>query len=94
VAEAGGRTRCRFAGLPVDKAVRPQGRQFMPNGGSTMRLNSPSLVLFLIALVLAAMALVTKLGFIPVPRYIPHQDFWLAITAYLTLMFGNLVRGL
>jgi hypothetical protein len=44
--------------------------------------------------VLASLALITKLGFIPVPRYLPHQEFWLAIVAYLTLMVGNLVRGL
>jgi hypothetical protein len=59
-----------------------------------MRLNSPSLALFLIALVLGLMALVTKLGFVPVPRYIPHQEFWLAMTAYLVLMVGNVGRGL
>ena len=59
-----------------------------------MRLNPPTLVLFLISLVLGALALVTKLGFIPVPRYLPHQEFWLAITAYMVLVVGNLVRGL
>lgn len=59
-----------------------------------MRLNPPSIVIFFISLTLAVLALVTKLGFIPVPRYLPHQEYWLAITAYLTLMFGNIVRGL
>lgn len=59
-----------------------------------MRLNPPSIVIFLISLLLAVLALVTKLGFVPVPRYLPHQEFWLAIIAYLTLMLGNLVRGL
>jgi len=59
-----------------------------------MRLNPPSILIFLISFVLAALALVTKLGFIPVPRYLPFQEFWLAIVAYLTLMIGNLVRGL
>ena len=39
-------------------------------------------------------ALVTKMGFVPIPRYIPHQEYWLAMTAYLVLMVGNLVRGL
>jgi hypothetical protein len=51
-------------------------------------------VIFLISFVLATLSLITKLGFIPVPRYLPHQEFWLAMTAYLTLMVGNLVRGL
>lgn len=59
-----------------------------------MRLNPPSIVIFLISIVLAMMALVTKLGFVPVPRYLPHQEYWLAMTAYMVLMVGNLVRGL
>jgi hypothetical protein len=28
------------------------------------------------------------------PRYLPHQEYWLAISAYMVLMVGNLVRGL
>jgi hypothetical protein len=59
-----------------------------------MRLNPPTVVIFLIALVLAVLALVTKMGFLHVPRYIPHQEFWLAMVAYIVLMVGNLVRGL
>ena len=61
-----------------------------------MRLNPPSIYIFLIALVIAIVALTSKLGFLGVhiPRYIPHQEYWLAITAYLVLMFGTLVRGL
>lgn len=59
-----------------------------------MRLNPPTIIIFLISLVLAALAIVTKIGFIPIPRYLPHQEFWLSITAYLTLMIGNLVKGL
>jgi hypothetical protein len=58
-----------------------------------MRLNPPTIAIFLISLTLAILALITKLGFIGVPRYLPHQEFWLAITAYITLMVGNLVRG-
>jgi len=59
-----------------------------------MRLNPPTIVIFLISLVLAVLALVTKLGFVEVPRYLPHQEYWLAITAYLVLMTGTVVRGL
>jgi hypothetical protein len=59
-----------------------------------MRLNPPSILIFLIALVLAVTAMVTKLGVLHVPRYLPHQEYWLAITAYMVLMVGNLVRGL
>jgi hypothetical protein len=58
-----------------------------------MRLNPPTIAIFLISLTLALLALVTKLGFVGIPRYLPHQEFWLAITAYITLMVGNLVRG-
>ncbi|MEL7047696.1 MAG: hypothetical protein AAFO75_01835 [Pseudomonadota bacterium] len=59
-----------------------------------MRLNPPTIVIFLASVVLAALALITKMGFIDVQRFIPHQEFWLAIIAYLTLMVGNVVRGL
>jgi hypothetical protein len=62
-----------------------------------MRLNPPSVAIFLISFVLAALALVSKLGdfsVLMVPRYLPHQEFWLGITAYLVLMVGNLVKGL
>jgi hypothetical protein len=71
-----------------DRAVQPSGEIF------GMRLNPPTIAIFLISLTLALLALVTKLGFLGVPRYLPHQEFWLAITAYITLMVGNLVRGL
>ncbi len=59
-----------------------------------MRLNPPSVLIFLVSVVLAGLALVTKLGFVHMPRYLPHQEYWLAITAYLILMTGTLVRGL
>ncbi|MFN3869481.1 MAG: hypothetical protein ACK4MF_10485 [Hyphomicrobiaceae bacterium] len=59
-----------------------------------MRLNPPTIVIFLLSLVIAVVALVTKLGFVQMPRYMPHQEYWLAITAYLILMTGVIVRGL
>ena len=59
-----------------------------------MRLNPPTLLLFSISVIIALMAMVTKLGYVPVPRYVPHQEYWLAIVAYFTLMVGNIVRGL
>lgn len=59
-----------------------------------MRLNPPTLLMFLIALVFAILAVITKAGMGFMPRFIPHQEFWLAIIAYLTLMIGNLIRGL
>ena len=61
-----------------------------------MRLNPPSIFVFLISLVLAALALLSKFGAvgINVPRYLPHQEYWLAMVAYLVLMVGNVARGL
>jgi hypothetical protein len=60
-----------------------------------VRLNSPSIYVFLISLVLAAVALVSKFGAIGinVPRYLPHQEYWLAMMAYVVLMIGVIVRG-
>jgi hypothetical protein len=61
-----------------------------------MRLNPPSIFVFAISVLLAALALVSKFGAIGinVPRYLPHQEYWLAMIAYMVLMVGNLVRGL
>lgn len=59
-----------------------------------MRLNPPSIMIFLIAFILALLAIVTKLDVLEFPRYLPNQEYWLAITAYMVLMIGNLVRGL
>ncbi len=59
-----------------------------------MRLNPPSVLIFLASVVLVVLALITKVGIIPMPRYLPHQEFWLAIMAYMMLMIGNMVRGL
>lgn len=59
-----------------------------------MRLNPPSILIFLIAFVLAMVAVTTKLGYVGIPRYLPHQEYWFAISAYFTLMIGNLVKGL
>lgn len=59
-----------------------------------MRLNPPTIIIFALSLVLAALAIITKIGIIPVPRYLPHQEFWLAIVAYFVLMAGTVFRGL
>jgi len=59
-----------------------------------MRLNPPTIIIFFVSFILAALALITKMNFIEIPRHLPHQEFWLALMAYLTLMVGNLVKGL
>ncbi|MEM7619702.1 MAG: hypothetical protein AAF228_04450 [Pseudomonadota bacterium] len=61
------------------------------------RLNAPSILTFLISLVLATLALIDFMQPGTLFYYLPsigHQPFWLAITAYVVLMVGNLVRGL
>ncbi len=66
-----------------------------------MRLNPPSIFMFLISIILAAVSLTMKLGVITIfsfgaldiPRYLPHQDYWLAILAWMVLMVGNIARG-
>ena len=61
-----------------------------------MRLNPPSIFIFIVSVLLAAVALLSKFGAIGinVPRYLPHQEYWLAMTAYLVLMVGVMARGL
>lgn len=59
-----------------------------------MRLNPPSLLIFWMAFILALLAVATKLGYFGLPRYLVHQEYWLAIMAYVTLMIGTIVRGL
>lgn len=59
-----------------------------------MRLNPPSLLIFWMSFILALLAVATKLGYFGIPRYLAHQEYWLAIVAYFTLMIGNIVRGL
>lgn len=58
-----------------------------------LRLNPPSILLFLIAFVLATLVTITKLGFIHVPRCLPHQEYRQAFTACVVLIAGTLVRG-
>jgi hypothetical protein len=64
--------------------------------GQPVRLNPPSIFIFIVSLLLAALALISKFGAIGInlPRYMPHQEYWLAMVAYLVLMVGVIVRGL
>ena len=61
-----------------------------------MRLNPPSVFVFVASVLIAVVALVSKFGAIGinVPRYLPHQEYWLAMIAYLVLMVGVVARGL
>ena len=51
-------------------------------------------MIFLVALVFAVLAAITKVGLFGIQAFVPHLDFWFAIIAYIVLMLGNLVRGI
>jgi hypothetical protein len=55
-----------------------------------MNLSPPSTVVFIISLILAALAVIGK--FAPIP-FVTDQGFWVAIIAYVILAVGNLFRG-
>ncbi|MGI9406324.1 MAG: hypothetical protein ACR2O4_08130 [Hyphomicrobiaceae bacterium] len=59
-----------------------------------MRLNPPTIFVFLISLVLVGLAVVSQLGILAIPFKFPNQNFWFAVFAWVTLAVGNLVRGL
>lgn len=59
-----------------------------------MRLNPPTIFIFLISLILAVAAVAGHQGLVDIPSVVTAQDFWLAVSAYVLLAIGNLVRGL
>jgi len=59
-----------------------------------MRLNPPTVFVFLLSLIPVILAVVSHLGFVPVPQIMPNQNIWLPVFGYIVLMLGNLVRGL
>ncbi len=62
------------------------------------RLNAPTILIFLLSLIMAIFAVVMQQFPAVISQYnftfLPYQEFWLAIGAYVVLMIGNLVRGL
>jgi hypothetical protein len=58
--------------------------------GPEMNLSPPSTVVFIISLILAALAVIGK--FAPIP-FITDHGFWVAVVAYVVLAVGNLFRG-
>lgn len=61
---------------------------------NTMRLNPPTVFIFLISLILAVAAVATQQGLLNLPVPFTAPGFWLALAAYVILAIGNLVRGL
>jgi len=58
-----------------------------------MRLNSPSLLVFLISVVLAAAVVATQYLGASIP-FISQYAFSTLLVAYMLLFLGNLVRGM
>lgn len=57
-----------------------------------MNLSPPTTAVFIISLILAALAVIAALG-VNIP-FVSDQTAWVAIIAYVVLAVGNLVRGL
>lgn len=56
-----------------------------------MKLNAPTKLIFLISLLLVALAVISR--FTPIP-YISQYQFWVAIVGYLVLVAGVTMKGL
>jgi len=55
-----------------------------------MSLSPPTTVVFVVSVILAALAIIGKFVMIPV---ITDQGFWVAVVAYIILACGNIFRG-
>jgi len=55
-----------------------------------MNLTPPTTAVFIVSLILAALAVIGKFAVIP---FITENGFWVAIVAYVVLAVGNLFRG-
>jgi hypothetical protein len=60
------------------------------NRGATMKLNAPSMIVFLVALALAILALI---GHFARVEFITQYQFWLALLAYVVLAVGCVLKG-
>jgi hypothetical protein len=55
-----------------------------------MSLSPPTTVVFVISIILAALAIIGQ--FAPIP-FITEHGFWVAVVAYVILAIGNIFRG-
>jgi hypothetical protein len=55
-----------------------------------MSLSPPTTVVFVISIILAALAIIGQ--FAPIP-FITENGFWVAVIAYVLLACGNIFRG-
>jgi hypothetical protein len=56
-----------------------------------MNLSPPSQAVFIVSLILAALAVIGKFAAIP---FVTDNGFWVAVAAYVILAIGNLFRGI
>ncbi len=59
--------------------------------GASMNLSAPKVVIFLISLIIVALAVVSR--YTPIPQITPNA-FWVAIIGYLLLVLGVTMKGL
>jgi hypothetical protein len=71
--------------LPLDKTPIIFQRR------TTMKLSEPKVVTFIIALVIAILAVLG--AFIKIP-FITGYTFWVFLAAFILLALGNLIKGL
>jgi hypothetical protein len=55
-----------------------------------MTLSAPSAPVFILSLILAALAVIGKFSHIP---FVTENGFWVAVAAFVLLAVGNLFRG-
>ncbi len=60
-----------------------------------MKLSAPKLLVWLLALILAALAIVSKYVGIPyIGDFVKQYDFWFLTAAYGLLFLGTLFKGM
>lgn len=59
--------------------------------GATMNLSAPKQVIFLLSLIIVALAVIGR--FTPIP-YVSQHQFWVAVIGYLVLVAGVSTKGL
>ncbi len=57
-----------------------------------MRLSAPTQAIFIVALILAVLALIGQ--FVPTVPYVAAYKFWLAIAGYAVLAAGCMLKGM
>jgi hypothetical protein len=56
-----------------------------------MNLSPPTTLVFVISIILAALAIIGQFAHIP---FVTEHGVWVAIAGYLVLLAGNLFRGI